>query len=141
MMPSSPMRGSRRPVSALSVDVVVAVIERIDVLLIERYGVAQGTGEVHGASGVLAHDGGLDRLKRPAADRGHPVRAHQRGGGAMAGERLDDAAADLLVADQREWAQGDLAAELVGDRGHHARDRLPPAPPPRSPTPLGGGGV
>ena len=39
-------------------------------------------------------------------------------------ERLDDAAADLLVADQRERADRDLAAELVGHRGQHARDRL-----------------
>src|SRR4051795_3869657 len=124
MMPSSPMRGSRRPVSALSVDVVVAVIERIDVLLIERYGVAEGAGEVHGAGGVLAHDGRLDCLERPAADREHAVRAHQHGGRAVAGQRLDDAAADLLVADQRERPDGDLAAELAGDRRPPARDRL-----------------
>ena len=35
-------------------------------------------------------------------------------------ERLDDPAPDLVVADQRERADGDLAAELVGDRGEHA---------------------
>ena len=41
-----------------------------------------------------------------------------------AGERVDDPAADLGVADQRERADRDLAAELVGHRGQHARDRL-----------------
>ena len=39
-------------------------------------------------------------------------------------ERLDDDAPDLLVADERERPDRDLAAELVGHRGQHARDRL-----------------
>ena len=44
--------------------------------------------------------------------------------GAVAAQRLDDAAADRVVADQRERADRDLAAELVGHHGQHARDRL-----------------
>ena len=48
----------------------------------------------------------------------------QHGRRAVVGERLDDDAPDLLVADQGERGDGDLAAELVGHRGEHARDRL-----------------
>ena len=43
---------------------------------------------------------------------------------AAAAQGLDDAAADGVVADQRERADRDLAAELVGDHREHARDRL-----------------
>ena len=39
-------------------------------------------------------------------------------------ERLDDPAADRVVADQRERADRDRPAELVGHRGEHARHRL-----------------
>ena len=42
----------------------------------------------------------------------------------MALQRLDDAPADGVVADQRERPDRDLAAELVGHHGQHAWDRL-----------------
>src|SRR4051794_32400451 len=111
MMPSSPIRGRSRAVSALSVDVVVAVIERIDVLLIKRHGIPQLTSEVDRARSVLAHHRGLDGVARPGPEREDAMRAHEHGGRAVAGERLDDAAADPLVADQRKRPDGNLTTE------------------------------
>src|SRR3954447_21180138 len=120
MTPSSPMRG----LSALAIDVLVAVVEGIDGLLLERLDGPERARQVDDPRGLLAHDGGLERLARAAAQREHAVGAHEHGGRAVAGKRLDDATADLLVADQGERPDRDLAAELVCDRGHRARDRL-----------------
>src|SRR5215211_7185370 len=118
MTPSRPIRGRSgacpAAASALAVDVLVAVIERVDLLWFERDGVSERAREVHGAGDVLAHHGGLDRLARRGADGEDAVRAHQHRRGAMRGERLDDAVADLLAADQRERADRYRPAELVG---------------------------
>src|SRR4051794_26164386 len=141
MTPRSPMRGracaipaggaSRRgcvfmvPSSLpLSIDVLVALPERVDVLGLERLDGAERPGQVDRARDVLAHDRRLDSVARARADREDAVGAHEDRGRAMAGERLDDAAPDLLVADERERADRDLATELVRHRGHHAGDRL-----------------
>ena len=62
-------------------------------------------------------------LARPA-DREHAVVGMQHRRRAVAGQGRDDALADVVVADDRERADRDLAAELVGHRGDHARDRL-----------------
>jgi hypothetical protein len=67
----------------------------------------------------------LTRVARAGADREHAVAAHQHRRRAAAGERLDDADADLLAADPRERADRDVAAELVGHRRQHAGDRQP----------------
>ena len=48
---------------------------------------------------------------------------HQHRRRAMTAQRLDDPPADRVVADQRERADRDLAAELVGHHRQHARDR------------------
>src|SRR3954451_20245053 len=125
MMPSTPMRGRAGIASALSVDVLVAVVERIDVLSGERDGIAEHPREVHSAGDVLAHHRRLDRVAGPGAEGEHAVAAQQDGRRAVVGERLDHDAPDLLVTDQGEWGDGDLATELVGHRGEHARDRLP----------------
>src|SRR3954465_10180994 len=125
MIPSRPIRGracaipaaaDRRrgcvcnvgPALTLSVDVLVALPERVDVVALERLDRPERAREVHGARTVLAHDGGLDRLARARADREDAVAAHEDGGRAVARERLDEAAADLLVADEREPADADL---------------------------------
>src|SRR5262245_44298538 len=105
---------------ALAVDVLVALPERRGVVGLERPDRAEGEGEVDGPGDVLAHHRGLDRGARSRADREDPVRAHQHRRRAVPGERVDDAAADLLVADERERPDGDLAAELVRHRGHDA---------------------
>src|SRR3954451_13655091 len=106
--PSRPMRGRACPASAgagstrgcvctipssltLSVDVLVALPERVDVVGLDRVHGSERAGEVHGARDVLAHHRRLDRLARARADREDPVRAHQHGRRAVARERLDDA--------------------------------------------------
>src|SRR5919108_4353918 len=102
MMPSSPMRGRLRVASALSVDVLVAMVERIDVLFREGDGFSKGAREVDGARDVLAHHRRLDRGAGVGPEGEHAVIAKQHGGRAVRSERLDDRAADLLVADARE---------------------------------------
>src|SRR4051812_25440470 len=103
MIPSSPIRGRAAvtPASALAVDVLVAVMEGLDVVGVERHDVSQDAREMYRARDVLAHDGRLDGVAGGPADREHPVRAHEDGARVVAGERLHDPAADLLVADQR----------------------------------------
>src|ERR1700748_3599493 len=100
MIPSSPIRGREGTASALAIDVLVAVVERIDVLLLERDGLAERPREVHDPGGVLAHHRRLDRLAGPGAEREHAVAAHQDRSRAVRRERLHDGAADLLVADE-----------------------------------------
>src|ERR1700754_1536377 len=98
MMPSTPTRGRVATRSTLSVDVLVAVIEGVDFLSSERDGRAEGPCEVHGACDVLAHDRGLDGVARTATDGEDSVAAHEHRGRAVVLQRLDDPAADLLVA-------------------------------------------
>ena len=86
-------------------------------------GVPSWLGEVHGARRVLAHDGGLHRVAAVRADREHAVVGEQHRSRAVAGERRHDRPTDRLVADDRERRDRDLAAELVGHAGDHARDR------------------
>ena len=67
------------------------------------------------------------RASRPTVNGPWPAMSTARE--RLAAQRLDDAAADRVVADQRERADRDLAAELVGDHRQHARDRLAPGRP------------
>src|SRR3954469_17392956 len=103
MIPSRPMRGRAAPgpdpASALPVDVLVAVMERVHLLVADARHLAEAASEMDGARDVLAHHRRLDRLARAGADREHAVAAHQHRRGARAGQRLDDPVADLLAAD------------------------------------------
>src|SRR3954452_11568540 len=123
---------NKRP-SSLSVDVLVAVVERVDVGLRDRQRLAELPREVHRAGDVLGHHRGLHRRLRGRPDGEHAVVLHEDGGRAGARQRRDDAAADQVVPDERERADRDRAAELVGHRGEHAGDLLAPGRP--------GGGV
>src|SRR5215218_1719120 len=105
MIPSSPIRGLVS--SALSIDALVAGVEGVDALRLERLDRTHRAGEMDDPRGVLAHHGGLDRLARAGADSEHAVVAHEDGGGALRGDCVDDSAADLLVADQGERADRD----------------------------------
>src|SRR4051812_1987816 len=126
--PSSPIRGRPCAIPAgagstrvcvctirssltLSVDVLVARPERVDVVGLERLHGTERAREVDRARDVLAHDRRLDRVARGRADGEDAVRAHEHRGRAVAGQRRDDGAPDLLVADARERAERDLAAE------------------------------
>src|SRR5262245_41308515 len=125
MMPSRPIRGlptGRAAASALAVDVLVAVMQCLDAFRVEWDDVAERAREMDGPSHVLAHHRGLDGVSGGGADREYAVGAHEDRGRVVALERLHDAAADRLVADQGEGADGDLAAELIGHRGHHTGD-------------------
>src|SRR5690349_8242691 len=102
MIPSTPTRGRVATRSALAVNVLVAVIERVDFLSSERDGRAEGPCEMHGACDVLAHDRGFDGVARTATDREDSVAAHEHGRRAVVLERVDDPAPDLRVTDQRE---------------------------------------
>src|SRR3954454_22002933 len=107
MTPSSPMRGracaipaggaSRRgcvctiPSSlTLSIDVLVALPERVDVVRLERLDRPERSGQVDGARDVLAHDRRLDRVARGRADGEDAVGAHEHRRRAVALQRLDD---------------------------------------------------
>src|SRR5215218_3121599 len=128
---SAPAKGSVRIKEApfsrgplLPVDVLVAGVERVDVALVDQERLAELPGEVHRAGDVLGHHRGLDRGLARRAHGEDAVVAHQHRRRPRPGERLDDAAADRVVTDQRERADRDRAAELVGHRGEHARDLL-----------------
>ncbi len=54
------------------------------------------------------------------ADRERAVVLHQHGARPMAAQRVDDSAADRVVADDGERSDRDRAAELVGHPGDHA---------------------
>jgi hypothetical protein len=86
----------------------------------------------------LAHHRRLHRRLGSRADGEHTVVAHQHGGRAVSVERLHDALADGVVADQRERPDRDLAAELVGHGGEDAGDGLVTRRPGRG---VGGVGV
>src|SRR3954453_20062636 len=120
MIPSTPTRGRVATRSALSVDVLVAVIEGVDLLGGQGDGCAEGPCQMHGACDVLAHDRGLDRVAWTATEGEDSVAAHEHGRRAVLGEGPDDPAADPGVADQGERADRDLPAELVGHRGEDA---------------------
>src|SRR5215472_3052470 len=134
MMPRIPIRGLRTvmtppallcdPWSSLAVLGGEPAVQDVDVLAADRCWLAEHPGQVHRPRGVLAHHGGLDGVAGGAADREDAVVAQQHGRRAVAGEGGHHGPADLLPADQRERRDRDLAAELVGDRGDHARDCL-----------------
>src|SRR3954453_3079994 len=88
----------KRP-SSLSVDVLVAVVERVDVGLRDRQRLAELPREVHRAGDVLGHHRGLHRGLRRRPDGEHAVVLHEDGGRTGARQRRDDAAADRGVAD------------------------------------------
>ena len=110
---------------------LVAVVQRVDVGLADGQRVTELTGEVDGAGNFLAQHGRLDGVSRGGADGEHAVALHEHGLRAMQGERLDDSAADGVIADQRERPDGDLPAELVGHHGEHAWDRFAASSPGR----------
>src|SRR3954451_21416273 len=98
MIPSRPIRGracttlpcSSAWVSALAIDVLVAVVQRIHRAGLERHDGPERAREVHRARDVLAHHRALDGLARALADREPAVVAHQHCARAMLADRLDD---------------------------------------------------
>src|SRR5690606_3487954 len=64
----------------LSVDVLVAVVEVVDVLRLDRQGFAELPGDVDGTGDVLAHHGGLDGGLGVLADGEDAVVLHEDGG-------------------------------------------------------------
>ena len=90
----------------------------------ELRGRAELPGDVHGAGDVLEHHRGLDRVPGVASDGERAVVRISTARDRLPAQRLDDAAADGVVADQGERPDRDLAAELVGHHREHARDRL-----------------
>src|SRR3954447_17738278 len=110
--------------SSLSVDVLIAGVEGVDVGRVDGQRLAELAGGVDGVGGALRPDRGLDRRLGRRPDGEDAVAAHEHRRRPGAGERLDDAAADRVVADQRERAHRDRPAELVGHRGEHAWDLL-----------------
>src|SRR5260370_17109554 len=67
--------------SALPVLLLVTPVQRVDLFLAERgERVAEGTGQVHGPGGVLAHHRRLHGVAGGRADGEHAVTAHQHGG-------------------------------------------------------------
>ncbi len=64
------------------------------------------TRDVHGAGDVFEHDGGLDGVLRVRADREGTVVLHDHAARAVSAQGLDDAAADRVVADDREGPTG-----------------------------------
>src|SRR2546430_13227685 len=60
----SAIRGRLCIASALPVGSLIAVVERIDFLSSQRDRIAQCAREMHGAGGVLAHHGRLDRDRK-----------------------------------------------------------------------------
>src|SRR5436190_22719097 len=97
-------------VSALSVDVLVPVVEGVDALLGNRNELAALARDVYRPGDVLAEDRGLDGILRGDADRERAVVAHQHGARPVAAQGLDDAAPDRVVADDRERADRDRTA-------------------------------
>src|SRR5215813_636683 len=103
MIPRTPIRGLRpaikssllgtsgwggRARSALAVLVLVAAVQRVDLLRRQRFEVALLTGEPHGARDVFAHHRRLHGGARGAADSEHAVAAQQHRGRAVPGQRL-----------------------------------------------------
>src|ERR1041384_8176733 len=85
MIPSTPIRGrvcttlpsSRAWVSVLAIDVLVAVVQRVDMDRLQRLDGTERAREVHRARGVLAHHCALDGVARALAEREDAVVAHQ----------------------------------------------------------------
>src|SRR5689334_7684624 len=88
--------------SSLAVDVLVAVEEGVDVVLLDRDRGAELARDVHGAGDVLAHHRGLDRGPGGRPDAEDAVVLHEHCGRAALAQGLDDPAADRVVADDRE---------------------------------------
>src|SRR3954452_1465384 len=117
--------------SALAVDVLVSVEQRVHVFAGDGHGRAELPRDVHGPGDVLTHRCGLDRSTGGGTDREHPVVLQESRGGPAARKRLDEGLPYLLTADQREGAARDLAPELVRHRCQNAGNRLPASRPRR----------
>src|SRR5690606_33303626 len=110
--------------SLLSVDVLVALVERVDMLLVDRDRVAQLARDVHGSRHFLAHHRGFDCGLGVLSDSERTVVAHQHGRAAGLAQRGHDAAANRIIANDGEGAYRDRAAEFVGHHGQHAGNFL-----------------
>src|SRR5215213_11436876 len=119
--------GIRR--ARLSVDVLVAVEQRVDVMLGDRDRLPELASDVDAPRDVLHHHRGLDRVSGVGSDRERPVVLHQHRAGPALAQGLHDAASDGVVPDDGERPHRDVAAELVGHHRQHARDRLAPGRP------------
>src|SRR5688500_12867775 len=71
------LRMPRENPLSLSVDVLVAGVELVDVRLVDGQRVAELPGEVHCPGDVLGHDGGLDRGLSRWPDGEDAVVAHE----------------------------------------------------------------
>lgn len=100
-------------------------------------GFSPDAGIVRRAGDVLHHDGGLDRLAGVLADGEDAVVGHEHRPRAMSLQRVDDAASDLLVADQRQRTHRDLATELIGLCREHAGNGLATRRPRRGEVRMG----
>ena len=92
--------------------------------LVDGQRLAELAGDMDRPGHFLAHHGGFDGRAGVLADgeRAMVLHQHRRRVGVL--ERLHDALADRVVADQRERSHRDGSAELVAHHGEHARDRL-----------------
>ena len=105
--------------AVLSVDVLVAVVEGVDVMLFDGNEGTARSRDVHGLGDLLDHDGGLDGSTCVAPDREGAVVAHEDSRRARFAQGIDDAAPDRVVADESEGTNGDGTAKLVA---HHGQD-------------------
>src|SRR3954471_21061446 len=100
--------------SSLSVHVLVAVVEPVDVGRVDDQRLAELTGDVHGAAHVFAHHRRLDGSTGIDPDGERPVVLEEDGAAAVRAQRLDDGPTDRVVADAGERRDRYLSAELVG---------------------------
>src|SRR6185369_10649584 len=108
----------------LAVDVLIPVVECVDVFRRDGRRLAQLPGDMDGARHVFAHDRRLHRGAGVPADGEDTVVSHEYRRRPVPGQRRDDALTDVVAADERERADGDLPTELVRHRGEHTGDRL-----------------
>ena len=108
----------------LAVDVLVAVVESVDHILVDQCDLATGAGDVDRPGDLLAHGGGLDRGAGVAPNGEGPVIGHEHRRRLRAGQGLHNAAPDGVVPDEGEGPHGDGAAELIAHHGQGAGDRL-----------------
>ena len=117
-------RGIVNVCSPLPVHILITTEQHIDGLLWEPFGAAQLPGDKHRFCVVLTHDGRLEGRFGILPDREDAVLAHEDRWGPVTPKGLDDATTYGVVPNDRKWTHWDIAAELVGDGGQDARDRL-----------------